>query len=228
MRSVTSPRAVSMTMGTRLVSRTFRQTAKPSMPGQHDVEDDDVRGVGLERAQPVVRMGDGRDREAELAEVLGEERAQRLVVVDEEDSRRGVWGGGHALARMKQSCSREETPAVGRGRRTTKRAPLRASGPLPRRQRPNGRQQGRLSRGKSPEAEARARGHDERCEDGFLATRPSRRAESDGTGPEHAERGTDHPPHQGKDRRLDEELDEDVPRPRAHCPTQADLRPSAP
>ena len=92
---MTSPRAVSITIGTRLVSRILRHTAKPSMPGQHHVEDHDVRRVGL-RARAARRSGcvAARDREAEPAEVLGEQRVQRLVVVDDKHARAGA--GGHA------------------------------------------------------------------------------------------------------------------------------------
>ena len=56
---------------------------------QHHVEHDDVGRLGLERAQAVVGVCHGLDREAEPAQVLGEQLAERLVVVDQQHSRVG-------------------------------------------------------------------------------------------------------------------------------------------
>src|SRR5215210_1014933 len=52
--------------------------------GEHHVENDDVGRIGLERAEPLVRTGDRPDGEAELGEILGEERVQPLVIIDDE------------------------------------------------------------------------------------------------------------------------------------------------
>src|SRR5262245_6132064 len=195
MRSMTPPRAVSMTMGMRLVSRTRRHTAKPSIPGS-------IR------------------------------------------SRTTMSGGSAASAfRPSSGCATAFTTKPNWPRYSVRSAPRASSSSIrstrvrglalaiapydpsgARAQGLDGRQPRGLARGKGAEAEAGQKRQQERREgrahrECDLPFRAERHADS----PQARRRGPQEPSAHGQERRLAEELDEHVPRPRAHRHPEADL-----
>ena len=66
---------------------------EPVLAGQHEVEHDEVRRIALQLLVEVARVGQRRDLEALLGQIARQEVAQAHVVVDDEDLRRGRFGG---------------------------------------------------------------------------------------------------------------------------------------
>ena len=88
MRSTSSPFAVSMMIGTvSPAPRRRRQTDKPVLARQHQVEHQQVRRIALQLAVELRRVGKRRDLEALLGQVARQQVAQAHVVVDDEDLR---------------------------------------------------------------------------------------------------------------------------------------------
>ena len=66
---------------------------EPVLAGQHEVEHDQMRRIALELPVEIARVGQGGDLEALLGQIAGQEIAQAHVVVDDQDLRRGRFGG---------------------------------------------------------------------------------------------------------------------------------------
>ena len=87
MRSASSARAVSMITGSSERSRIQRQTARPSVPGQHQVEDDEVRMLVLDERNRRVAVA-GLERAVALAaQVLDDDLADDRLVIDDKHRR---------------------------------------------------------------------------------------------------------------------------------------------
>ena len=86
MRSVVSPRAVSIRIGTSESARTRRQTSKPSRSGSMTSRTSASKACAFSAARPSAAVSRTVAREARLAEVLAHHRAEARVVVDDEDA----------------------------------------------------------------------------------------------------------------------------------------------
>ena len=100
MRSATASRAVSISTGTRLPApRRRRQTSRPSMSGQPDVEHHGVgRRVATSREGRLAALGQ-HDVVAAEHERAAQGVAQRAVVVDDQDLHRPHSGGSRRVLR---------------------------------------------------------------------------------------------------------------------------------
>ena len=86
-----SSRAVTITIGTSLVRRIERHSSKPSMPGQHDVDQHDVGRLAVERLERVLAAAGLLDGPALVLERQLHGGADALVVLDGQDA------GSHSL-----------------------------------------------------------------------------------------------------------------------------------
>ena len=84
--SISSDLAVSMMIGTELRVRRRRQTSSPSIARQHQVEHDEVEGLLVEPVERLPSVGRLDDVVALLAQRIGEQRLDRLLIVHEQDS----------------------------------------------------------------------------------------------------------------------------------------------
>ena len=75
-----------MMIGTALRLRSRRQTSSPSMLRQHHVEHDEVERLLVEALQRLAPVGRLDDLVALLPQRVGEQRLDRLLVVDEQDA----------------------------------------------------------------------------------------------------------------------------------------------
>ena len=85
--SISSDLAVSMMIGTELRLRSRRQTSSPSILRQHQVEHDEIERLLVEPLERLASVGGLDDVVALLAQRIGEQRLNRLLVVDEQDAR---------------------------------------------------------------------------------------------------------------------------------------------
>ena len=84
MRSTSSTLAVSMMIGvTSLAARRRRQIDRPSSPGQHQVEHDQVDGLASQQAVQRLGIFGEQDFEAFLGQVAAQQVADACIVVDD-------------------------------------------------------------------------------------------------------------------------------------------------
>ena len=108
MRSVSSPRAVSMTIGTSCLRRMRRQNLEAVRAGEHHVEEDDVVSPRLEPLEPERAGLDRLELHAVGSEVLAEQARELEVVVDEEGAHGGLLSRWHAAGGARaQACAKE-------------------------------------------------------------------------------------------------------------------------
>ena len=74
-------------IGTELRLRSRRHTSSPSTFGQHQVEHHEVERLLVEAVERLLAVGGLHDVVAVLAQRIGEQRLDRLLVVDEQDAR---------------------------------------------------------------------------------------------------------------------------------------------
>src|SRR5262245_36416956 len=209
MRSMTLPRAVSMTIGMRLDSRTLRQTAKPSIPGSITSRTTMSGGSALSARSPSSGWATARTAKpnwprysvSSAFSASSSSMTSTRAPVEE-------WAA-MVVRSVVRSCIIHHSAVIPQS--------FRSQG-LDRRQ-----QRGPAGR-EGAEAEPGGAGHRQRRAEGRerQAHLPLR-AEGDGRGSERARGDPGHPPAERQDRGLGEELDEDVARPRADRHAQADL-----
>ena len=85
--SISSDLAVSMMIGTEERARKRRHTSRPSSLREHHVEDDEVERLLAEARQRLAAVGRLHYLVAVALQGKRQQRLDRLLVVDEEDSR---------------------------------------------------------------------------------------------------------------------------------------------
>ena len=86
MRSVSSPRAVSIRIGHVGAGADAAADLEPVHVRQHHVEQHGLEAAAAEEPQPALRVGGDRDLEARGRQVLGHHRGQAAVVLDHQDA----------------------------------------------------------------------------------------------------------------------------------------------
>jgi hypothetical protein len=94
-----------MTIGTSLSRRMHAAQVEAVAAGQHDVQQDEVDGVGLQHPGHLGSVAGAERLEAFLAQQPHQEGAQGRIVLDDQDGRR-QWRGRHLARQGDRSVAR--------------------------------------------------------------------------------------------------------------------------
>ena len=90
-----------MMMGTVEEALNLRQMLKSVLPGQHDVEQDEIDAALCENAIHFGRVGRGARGEAVFGQDLFQNLADRLVILHEQNAAGNVGGVGKCLCKLR-------------------------------------------------------------------------------------------------------------------------------